>query len=152
MIQMFYSGMFVSSLLCTAVYIYLWHKHYDVNFTMIFTLVPVACLGYVLQGLSESLEGLVRAVQIIYIGGCFLQLFILLSIFNLLPAPPLDGGRILAPLLCALLGSEKEERIGRILGFAVGFILCALGIVSALKGKGAAPLLPGLWLLLREDL
>ena len=83
MIQMFYSGMFAASLLCTAVYIYLWHKHYDVNFTMIFTLVPVACLGYVLQGLSESLEGLVRAVQIIYIGGCFLQLFILLSIFNL---------------------------------------------------------------------
>ena len=83
MIQMFYSGMFAASLLCTAVYIYLWHKHYDVNFNMIFTLVPVACLGYVLQGLSESLEGLVRAVQIIYIGGCFLQLFILLSIFNL---------------------------------------------------------------------
>ena len=79
-------------------------------------------------------------------------LSLLLSIFNLLPAPPLDGGRILAPLLCALLGSEKEERIGRILGFAVGFILCALGIVSALKGKGAAPMLPGLWLLLREDL
>ncbi|MCR4885555.1 MAG: HD domain-containing protein [Clostridiales bacterium] len=83
MIQIFYGGMFVSSLLCTAVYIYVWHKHYDVNFTMIFTLVPVACLGYVLQGLSESLEGLVRAVQVIYIGGCFLQLFILLSIFNL---------------------------------------------------------------------
>ena len=79
-------------------------------------------------------------------------LSLLLSIFNLLPAPPLDGGRILAPLLCALLGSKKEKRIGRILGFGVGFILCALGIVSALKGKGAAPLLPGLWLLLREDL
>lgn len=79
-------------------------------------------------------------------------LSLLLSIFNLLPAPPLDGGRILAPLLCALLGSEKEERIGRILGFGVGLGLCALGIVSALKGKGAAPLLPGLWLLLREDL
>ena len=41
MIQIFYGGMFVSSLLCTAVYIYVWHKHYDVNFTMIVSLVSM---------------------------------------------------------------------------------------------------------------
>lgn len=83
MIELFYTGTFAASILCAAIYIYLWHKHFDVNFTMIFTLVPVACLGYVLYGISGSLEGSIRAIQVVYIGGCFLQLFILLSIFNL---------------------------------------------------------------------
>ena len=36
-------------------YISLWHKHFHVNFTLIFTLVPAACLGYVLQEMSVSL-------------------------------------------------------------------------------------------------
>ena len=83
MIELFYTITFAASILCAAIYIYLWHKHFDVNFTMIFTLVPVACLGYVLYGISGSLEGSIRAIQVVYIGGCFLQLFILLSIFNL---------------------------------------------------------------------
>lgn len=79
-------------------------------------------------------------------------LSLLLSFFNLLPAPPLDGGRILSPLLCAALGSRRGERLCRILGYGVGCGLCACGVAFALQGKGAAPLLPGLWLLLREDL
>ena len=83
MIQLFYGGVFAASLACAAVYVCLWHKHFDVNFTMIFTLVPVACLGYLMSGVAEGLEGLVRAMQVIYIGGCFLPLFILLSVFNL---------------------------------------------------------------------
>lgn len=77
---------------------------------------------------------------------------LLLSVFNLLPAPPLDGGRILTPLLDLILGSSRGERVGRILGYGVGLALCACGVLYVLKGKGAAPLLPGLWLLLREDL
>ena len=83
MIPVFYGGMFASSLLCAAIYICMWHKHFDVNFTMIFTLVPVACLGYLLSSLVRTLEGAVIAQQIIYIGGIFLQLFIVFSIFNL---------------------------------------------------------------------
>lgn len=65
------------------IYIYMWHKHFDVNFTMIFTLVPVANLGYLMMSKADSLEGAIAAQQIIYIGGCFLQYFILLSILNL---------------------------------------------------------------------
>ena len=103
MIRFFYGGVFAASLLCSAIYIFLWHKHYDVNFTMIFTLVPVACLGYVLQGQAESMEGSIRALQIIYIGGCFLQLFILLSIFNLCQIRMPKGLRMGLFLACVCL-------------------------------------------------
>ena len=45
MIPVFYGGAFAVSMLCAAIYIYMWHRHFDVNFTMIFALVPIACLG-----------------------------------------------------------------------------------------------------------
>ena len=83
MIFLFYGGMFIASLICTAIYIYMWHRHFDVNLTMIFTLVPITCLGYALYALSENLREAVLANKIVYIGGCFLQLFILFSILTL---------------------------------------------------------------------
>lgn len=83
MLSVFYGVVFLLSLVFTAVYIYLWHKHFDVNFTMVFTLVSVACLGYLMSSLATTLDGAVLAQQIIYIGGSFLQLFIVFSILNL---------------------------------------------------------------------
>ena len=83
MVQLFYGIMFAASLICAAIYVFMWHKHFDVNFTLVFTIVPVACLGYVMFGSADSLQGAIRAMQVIYIGGCFLQLFVLLSILSL---------------------------------------------------------------------
>ena len=83
MIQIFYIGMLTASMICAATYIYIWHKHFDVNFTMIFTLVPVSNIGYVMLGLSTTLETSIMATQIIYIGGCFLHLFILYAVVNM---------------------------------------------------------------------
>ena len=83
MVQIFYGGVFAVSLIFAAIYIYIWHKHFDVNFTLIFTLVPVACLGYLLSSIVRTLEGAIISQQIIYIGGIFLQLFIFLGIYNL---------------------------------------------------------------------
>ena len=103
MIQLFYGVVFVASLLCATLYISVWHKHYDANITMIFTLVPIACLGYVFSGIAEGLEGLIRAMQVIYIGGCFLQLFILLSIFNLCKIDVPRWVRTALFILCACL-------------------------------------------------
>lgn len=83
MLEVFYEATFILSLLLAGIYVYIWHKHFDVNFTMIFTLVPVACLGYYLSSVAVTLDGAIRTQQIIYIGGSFLQLFVLMSIFNL---------------------------------------------------------------------
>lgn len=83
MITIYYGVVFAVSLVCSAIYIYMWHKHFDVNFTMIFTLVPIANLGFFLYSSSVTLEEAALAQKIAYIGGCYLQLFIFLSIFNL---------------------------------------------------------------------
>ncbi|MBP3760496.1 MAG: HD domain-containing protein [Ruminococcus sp.] len=83
MIQAFYCGVFIVSVICSVIYIFMWHRHFDVNFTMIFTLVPIACLGYLLLCKSESLGEAISAIKIIYLSGCFLQLFIVLNIFGL---------------------------------------------------------------------
>ncbi|MBO6214828.1 MAG: HD domain-containing protein, partial [Lachnospiraceae bacterium] len=83
MISLFYGSIFAVSLICTAIYIFMWHKHFDVNFTMVFTLVPISVLGYFLSSLQTTMEGAILSQQMIYIGGVFLQMFIVLSIFNL---------------------------------------------------------------------
>lgn len=83
MLEVYYGATFILSLLLASGYIYIWHKHFDVNFTMIFTLVPVGCLGYYLSSVATTADGAIRAQQIAYIGGTFLQLFLLMSIFNL---------------------------------------------------------------------
>lgn len=103
MAQLFYCGMFSLSFICTAVYLFMWHKHFDVNFTMIFTLVPITCLGYFLSSLSRSAEEAVLAMKVIYIGGCFLQLFMILNIFNLCRINITKWGRIALFLICSVL-------------------------------------------------
>ena len=83
MASIFYGVISFISLVCTGIYIYIWHKHFDVNLTVIFILVPVSCLGYLLQARANSLEAMVTGIQVCYMGGCFLELFIVLCIFNL---------------------------------------------------------------------
>ena len=79
----FYIILFAFSLLCAGIYIFIWHKHFDVNLNMVFTLVPIACLGYIMSAQADNLRSALAAQQVIYIGGCYLQLFILLCILNL---------------------------------------------------------------------
>ena len=83
MVSVFYAVLAFISLICTGVYIYIWHKHFDVNFTVIFILVPISCLGYLLQARADNVDAMVAGIQVCYLGGCFLELFIVLCIFNL---------------------------------------------------------------------
>ncbi len=55
-VLIYYDALFVLSLTFAAIYIYIWHKHFNSSFTIIFTLIPVSCLGYVMYASSTNLE------------------------------------------------------------------------------------------------
>ncbi|MBP5261105.1 MAG: HD domain-containing protein [Clostridiales bacterium] len=79
----YYDVMFVISLVLLLAYAFMWQKHFDVNLTMIFVLVPLANLGYCWMARAESIREALLANKAIYISGCFLPLFVSLAIFGL---------------------------------------------------------------------
>ncbi|MEU8824446.1 site-2 protease family protein [Streptomyces sp. NPDC048636] len=69
---------------------------------------------------------------------------LLLGVFNLLPAAPLDGGRVVQAVLWWRTGDrERADRAAGRSGQIFGILLIALGWISFLRGNGG-----GLWLAL----
>ncbi len=83
MSSIYYTILFIVSLVLTAAYLFLWHTRDDVHITLIFTLVPIVNLGYLLLGQAASLNDALFATKITYLGGCFLQMIIVLAVFSL---------------------------------------------------------------------
>ncbi len=68
----------------------------------------------------------------------------LLALFNLVPAFPLDGGRMFRAALWRWRNLRSATRIASNVGSAFGLLLIALGILAALQGN----LVGGIWWLL----
>ena len=83
MVVFFYNSMLALSLVLTLVYLFLWHKHFDVHITLVFALVPVTNLGYTLMANASDLNSALVARKLTYIGGCYLLLMILLIVFSM---------------------------------------------------------------------
>ena len=81
--QIYYQILFLLSVLLSGIYMFLWRRHFDVHVTLVFTLVPIVNLGYMLLGAARSTEAGLNALKIVYIGGCFLGLMVLLTICSL---------------------------------------------------------------------
>lgn len=67
---------------------------------------------------------------------------LMLALFNLLPAFPMDGGRILRSLLWRRLGRARATRIASRTGQGFAFLLMCAGLVQASVGDPAG----GVWL------
>lgn len=75
----------------------------------------------------------------------------IINAFNFLPAPPLDGGRVLGFFLRALFGEERAWSVLRIAGLVTASLLAASGLYLISRGLGPALLLAGLWLFLLQQ-
>lgn len=82
-----------------------------------------------------------------FLGGAWLPtaagVSLLLSVFNLLPALPLDGGRMLA----AVLGPGRTVNA---VSFAAALLVLAGGLCLVARGLGAGLFLAGIWLVLAQ--
>ncbi len=101
--QIYYFVVFLLSVALTGCYLLIWRKHFDVHITLVFALVPITNLGFLLQSQATTLESSLHATRFAYIGGCFLQLIIMLTVFNLcgvrVPNPLRLGSAVLSGLL-----------------------------------------------------
>ncbi len=74
----------------------------------------------------------------------------LLSLFNLLPILPLDGGRIFSLLAAELLGGRRGDALTKAVSLALSAALLIAGTVLTWRGEGTALALAALWLLLSQ--
>lgn len=91
-------------------------------------------------GLNALLGWAVPAAVLVWLG--WANLF--LGVFNLLPAAPLDGGRVLQALLWWRTGDrQRADRAASRSGQVMGVLLASVGWISFLRGAPG-----GLWLVL----
>lgn len=110
MVVGYYWALFVASLVLTLVFVLIWHKHVDVYYPLLFTMIPIANLGYLLMSLATNLEEAILANKVTYLGGCFLPLIFTLNTLN----------------LCGIR-FKKSVPLG-ILGFGMVQFICVLTI------------------------
>ena len=87
MVLAFYYSMLAISLLMVIVYAFFFHKHFDVNLTILAVLVPIINLGFLLMANAKVIEEALVALRLTYIGGCYLLVSAMFLIFNICDIP-----------------------------------------------------------------
>lgn len=96
-----------------------------VNVAIMVALAPLVLLYGVIQGLSSPWQYLERLFDV-SAGGLLLAVFYanaMIVLFNLLPAFPMDGGRILRAGLTLMVGRETGTRTAVLIGQGLAVIL-----------------------------
>ena len=81
--KVYYYSLFLISLMLSAIYGGIYRKRFNVLITLLFILIPPTTLGYALLYLSTHINEAIIAIKITYLGGCFLNLFMVYTIFDL---------------------------------------------------------------------
>lgn len=81
MITTFYAVLLGTSILFTIIYAVIWHKHFDINLSLLFAFIPLVCAGYVLFDNSQTLAEALMAKKILYMA-IFLSYFSMLIVLD----------------------------------------------------------------------
>ncbi len=101
------------------------------------SLALAALFGLMYLGISSGAGPITALAQYLMVVN------FVVGVFNLLPAFPLDGGRVLRALVWRTTRShERATRVASLTGSALGFGLIGLGIVSVFVNS----LISGIWL------
>lgn len=93
-------------------------------------------------GLMWYLGGIYHVKTVIVIGGIVALLNLVIAVFNLLPAYPLDGGRIFRSLVWMRTKDiVKATKIASYLSYVLSYLLIAFGILAFLEGD----FIDGIW-------
>ena len=82
-IKAYYFSIFALSLIFSLIYAIVYRKRYNVFITLIFAFLPIATLGYAVIAQSTSLNEAIIGIKMTYIGGCYLNLFLVYAILDL---------------------------------------------------------------------
>lgn len=102
-----------------------------VNVAIAVALLPPLALFGVISGFRSPGDYLLYVTEHVSPGALLVYLFfvnVVLLLFNLLPAFPMDGGRVLRALLTAMIGRERATRAAVMIGQAMAVGLIVLGL------------------------
>jgi len=102
-------------------------------------------VSVVLSGLFLGAGSLARPGGTVWAVARYLALInLVVAVFNLVPAFPLDGGRLLRGLLWKSMGKTRATRVAARAGTLFAYFLIASGVISMLRGAGIS----GMWYVL----
>ena len=87
MITAYYSITFIASVILSFIYVWRWHKHYNIHISLAFLLIPIVILGYIAYSVAGTLREALFGNTIIYLGGCYLFLILTLVVLDLCNMP-----------------------------------------------------------------
>ena len=87
MVVTYYSVTFIASAILSLIYVWRWHKHYNIHISLAFLLIPIVILGYIAFAAADTLEQALYGNTIIYLGGCYLFLILTLVVLDLCNLP-----------------------------------------------------------------
>ena len=83
MVIAYYYSMFGLALLLVIVLALIFHKHFDINITIMTILVPVINIGFLIMAQAQTVQEGIIGLKLTYIGGCFLLMSAMFLIFNI---------------------------------------------------------------------
>ena len=118
-------------------------------------LAPVDASSEIIMCMLGPVMGLIYAFAASNVGAvinseyllCSGGLSLVLSLYNLLPALPLDGGRILKIVLEQLADFKAAKAVMFILSLLTGLALSVAGVFYLARGYGYALIPAGLWIM-----